>query len=100
MTSHLFAAVFVIITVLLIVFSMRTSSRVKSAGDFAVANRNLDSFGVSWAIIGTLVGGASMIGTVEMAYKWGLAGWYFTLGSIGAWRSLWEFFRLDTWSQW
>ena len=36
---------------------------------------------VAWIIIGTLVGGAATVGTVQMAYRYGLAAWHFTLGS-------------------
>ena len=46
-----------------------------------LANRSLKASGVSWVIIGTLVGGASTIGTVQLAYESGLSAWIFTLGS-------------------
>jgi SSS family solute:Na+ symporter len=72
---------FLVTIFLFVALSMRSAAEVKSGSDFAVAGRNLDGWGVAWAIIGTLVGGASTIGTVEMAYRWGFAGWYFTLGS-------------------
>jgi SSS family solute:Na+ symporter len=72
---------FLITIVVLVGASLRSARAVKSETDFAVAGRALDRWGVAWAIIGTLVGGASTIGTVEMAYRHGLAGWYFTLGS-------------------
>lgn len=52
-----------------------------SASDFAVAGRSAGRWRVSGAIMGTLVGGASTIGTVQMAYRYGLSGWWFTLGA-------------------
>lgn len=58
-----------------------SKNRTKNAFDFLVAGRSLSYFGVSGVIIGTLVGGASTIGTVQMAYFYGLAGIIFTLGS-------------------
>ena len=36
---------------------------------------------VSGAIIGTLVGGSSTIGTAQLAYTYGFSAWWFTLGS-------------------
>ncbi|MBW2477665.1 MAG: sodium:solute symporter family protein [Deltaproteobacteria bacterium] len=52
-----------------------------SAADFAVAGRCFGRWHVAGAIMGTLVGGASTIGTVQMAYLYGLSGWWFTLGA-------------------
>lgn len=49
--------------------------------EFSVAGRNLGGTAVAWAIIATLVGGASTIGTVQMAYRAGWAAMYFTLGA-------------------
>ncbi|TYB32914.1 MAG: sodium:solute symporter family protein [Flexistipes sinusarabici] len=49
--------------------------------DFSLADRKASSLSVAAIIIGTLVGGASTIGTVQLAYKFGLAAWIFTLGS-------------------
>ncbi|MEC9491278.1 sodium:solute symporter family protein [Flexistipes sp.] len=49
--------------------------------DFSLADRQASSFSVAAIIIGTLVGGASTIGTVQLAYKFGLSAWIFTLGS-------------------
>ena len=72
-----FALSFLAITIL----SLRKSRTVKTSEDFSVASRSLGAPGVSWVIIGTLVGGASTIGTVQMAYSDGLSAWIFTLGS-------------------
>jgi len=54
---------------------------VRSADDFAVADRSLSATGVSWIIIGTLVGGVSTIGTVQTAYTHGISAGIFTFGS-------------------
>jgi len=72
-----FALSFLAVTVL----SLKKSRTVKTSDDFSVASRSLGAPGVSWVIIGTLVGGASTIGTVQMAYSDGLSAWIFTLGS-------------------
>ena len=61
--------------------AMRRTSQVTSAEAFAVASRSLSAPGVSWVIIGTLVGGVSTIGTVQAAYTDGVAAGIFTFGS-------------------
>ncbi len=81
MYQHFLSLLFLLTVFGLVGFSVRSAGGAKTAGAFTVANRSLGGVAVSWAIIGTLVGGASTIGTVEMAYRWGFAAWYFTLGS-------------------
>ena len=58
-----------------------SSGRVKSAADYAVAGRTAGPLAVTGVIVGALVAGGSTIGTVQMAYEWGLSAWWFTLGS-------------------
>ncbi len=47
---------------------------------FSLGGRALSSRGVGGIILGALVGGASTVGTAEMAYVHGFAAWWFTLG--------------------
>ncbi len=54
--------------------------RSRSFCDYSVAGRECGSFGVSGVLLGSLVGGASTVGTVQMAYQWGMSAWWFTLG--------------------
>jgi len=61
--------------------AIRGSARVKSVDDFSVANRTFTRFGVSWIIVGTLVGGVSTVGTVQTAYTHGISAGIFTFGS-------------------
>jgi SSS family solute:Na+ symporter len=61
--------------------TVRTGRNVRSGLDFALAGRNASAADVAWVIMGTLVGGAATVGTVQMAYLHGLAAWHFTLGS-------------------
>lgn len=53
---------------------------VRTASDYALAGRKAGSLEVSGILLGALVGGASTVGTVEMAYRFGLSAWWFTLG--------------------
>ena len=42
--------------------------------------KGANSFVVAGAIMGTLVGGSSTIGTAQLAYQYGMSAWWFTLG--------------------
>jgi len=81
MQSPLYIAIFLLAFGCITVAALRSGRGFKESTDFSLAGRSLDASGVSWVIIGTLVGGASTIGTVQMAYDHGLAAWLFTLGS-------------------
>ena len=57
------------------------SGRKLSGGtDYAVAGRSAGSVAVLGMLIGALVGGASTVGTVQMAYRLGVSACWFTLG--------------------
>jgi len=60
------------------VFSMRN---VKSAGDFATGTKSVSATLITGTMVGTLVGGASTIGTAQLAFKFGFSAWWFTLGA-------------------
>ncbi|MGB3211793.1 MAG: hypothetical protein WBB19_13900 [Desulforhopalus sp.] len=81
MDSILYKITFIITFGLIALLTVRRSARVRSASDFSVANRSLPFTGVSWVIIGTLVGGVSTIGTVQTAYTHGISACIFTFGS-------------------
>ena len=53
--------------------------KVRSAEDFD-GGRNASAGLITGAVIGTLVGGSSTIGTAQLAYTYGLSAWWFTLG--------------------
>ncbi|MGW8193838.1 MAG: sodium:solute symporter family protein, partial [Desulforhopalus sp.] len=61
--------------------TVRRSAGIASADGFSLADRSLQFSGVSWIIIGTLVGGVSTIGTVQAAYTHGISAGIFTFGS-------------------
>ncbi len=81
MFNWLYITIFALSFLGITILSLHRFRLVKTGDDFYVANRSLKAPGVSWIIIGTLVGGASTIGTVQMAYENGLSAWIFTLGS-------------------
>lgn len=72
--------------------------KVKSAADFATGGRKASASIVAGTIMGTLVGGASTIGTAQLAFQYGFSAWWFTLGGgigcailgLGMVRPLWH----------
>jgi SSS family solute:Na+ symporter len=69
------------LVLLLILFVGYWSGRkVQSADDFAGKSRKAGTGVVAGAIIGTLVGGSSTIGTAQLAFNYGFSAWWFTLG--------------------
>lgn len=54
--------------------------QVKTAKDFSNGGRKTGVGIVAGSIIGTLVGGASTIGTAQLAFTYGFSAWWFTLG--------------------
>lgn len=57
--------------------------KVKAAttSDYSLSGRQASTLSVFGAITGTLVGGASTIGTAQLAFLYGLSAWWFTLGA-------------------
>ncbi|MEG2185013.1 MAG: sodium:solute symporter family protein [Cloacibacillus sp.] len=55
-------------------------SRGTSKKDFSLGGRKAGAAGVTGILLGALVGGASTVGTAQMAYSSGLTAWWFTLG--------------------
>jgi solute:Na+ symporter, SSS family len=53
---------------------------VKSAEGFSLCGRSSGAVMVAGAIMGTCVGGASTIGTAQLAFSVGLSAWWFSLG--------------------
>ena len=83
---------------LMVAVGLYAGSKVKTAADFSTGGRQASTFIVSGTIMGTLVGGASTIGTAQLAFQYGFAAWWFTLGAgiacailgLGMVRPMWE----------
>ena len=70
------------ITLLLVtLIGLYAGSKVKSAKDFSLGGRKAGVVVITGTIIGTLVGGASTVGTAQLAFNYGLCAWWFTLGA-------------------
>lgn len=69
---------------LLVAVSIYSGREVRDAKSFTTGG-NSGSWMVCGAIMGTLVGGQSTIGTAQLAFSYGLSAWWFTLGAaLGA----------------
>jgi len=79
--SSTFLACFAGGLVLMMLLATGGSRKAQSADDFILAGRKAGSWSVAGAIMGTLVGGASTIGTAQLAFLYGLSAWWFTLGA-------------------
>lgn len=55
--------------------------KVDTSSDFSIASRSLRGRQVAGSILATVVGGASTIGTAELAFSKGISGMWFTLGA-------------------
>ena len=77
-TTHIITSILaVLITMAPGIYAAR---KIKNADDYAVGGRSSGIGMVAAAILGTLIGGGSTIGTAQMAYKIGFSAWWFTLG--------------------
>ena len=65
------------------IFYLAWGGKVKATSgvEFSLSGRKASSLNVFGAITGTLVGGASTIGTAQLAFLYGLSAWWFTLGA-------------------
>lgn len=68
----------------LLAVSMISGRKVKDVKSFTTGGK-AGSWMVCGAILGTLVGGQSTIGTAQLAFSFGLSAWWFTIGAaLGA----------------
>ncbi len=81
MTDPLFLISFCFTLALIIFTAWSGKTKARDSADFSLGGRRAGPWGVFGAITGTLVGGASTIGTAQLAFTWGLSAWWFTLGA-------------------
>jgi len=77
--SHIISIVLTLTLVSIV--GVYAGRRVENAVDFTVSGRKAGVILIIGTITGTLVGGASTVGTAELAYKYGLSAWWFTIGA-------------------
>ncbi len=76
--------IFFIFLSLFLIFSFIKNRISKDSSEWTLYGRNLNFIQVAFLIVGTLVGGASTIGTTQMAYEYGAPSLIFTLSSAVA----------------
>lgn len=81
MSTPLFLFSFCLTLVAIVVMAWGGKTQAQNSSDFSLGGRKAGPWGVYGAITGTLVGGASTIGTAQLAFLWGLSAWWFTLGA-------------------
>lgn len=77
-TQHIIGAVATVI--LFVIMGIYSGRKVKNSEDFSVSGKSAGSVMVAGTILGTMIGGASTIGTSQMAFVHGVSAWWFTLG--------------------
>jgi SSS family solute:Na+ symporter len=70
----------VITLAVFIAISVYAGIRAQKAREKSTGAPRTSSMIVAGAIMGTLVGGSSTVGTAQLAYQYGMSAWWFTLG--------------------
>jgi SSS family solute:Na+ symporter len=82
MSINVFHVIGILLTLGLIVgVGLYSGSKVKSASDFATGGGKAGAMMVCGSIMGALVSSQATIGTAQLAFSYGLAAWWFTLGA-------------------
>jgi len=81
MTNPLFLVSFCVTLAVIVFMAWGGKTKARDSHDFSLGGRTAGPWNVYGAITGTLVGGASTIGTAQLAFIWGLSAWWFTLGA-------------------
>lgn len=69
----------IIIFVIICYTGYYSGKKIKCAEDFSRGGSS-NSIIIAGAIMGTLVGGSSTVGTAQLAFTYGMSAWWFTLG--------------------
>lgn len=77
-TIHLIGVLLTVVLLLLV--SWLSGRKVKDARSFTIGG-NSGSWMVCGALLGTLAGGQSTIGTAQLAFCYGVSAWWFTIGA-------------------
>jgi solute:Na+ symporter, SSS family len=76
---HVYSLVITLALVTLV--GIGAAFKIKTNTDFTVGGRSSGPSLIAGTIIGTIVGGASTVGTAQLAFTVGLSAWWFTLGA-------------------
>lgn len=84
MASTGFMISFFLILLITVWTGLAAKRQVRGASDFTNASGKLRTGAVMGALVGGFVGGTSIVGTGEMAFRHGITGFWFTLGGGAA----------------
>ena len=79
MSFGVFAGIALVVGLILTV-GLLSGRRVKDSSDFLSGSGKAGTFLVAGAIMGSLVGSQSTMGTAQLSFQFGFSGWWFTLG--------------------
>lgn len=79
--SFLVVSGILLVLCLIICVGIFSGQKVKKSSDFLTGGGQASSFLVCGSILGSLVSSQATIGTAQLAFHYGLAAWWFTLGS-------------------
>ncbi len=79
MSFGVFAGIALVVGLILAV-GLLSGRRVKDSSDFLSGSGRAGTFLVAGAIMGSLVGSQSTMGTAQLSFQFGFSGWWFTLG--------------------
>ena len=71
---------FIITLLTITAVGIYSGKKVKNASDFSTGGGKAGSAIVTGTVMGTLVGGASTVGTAQLAFTYGFSAWWWTLG--------------------
>lgn len=77
-TEHLYGLLLTLTLVTMV--GIGAARKVKNSNDFTVGGHSSGTTLVAGTIIGTILGGASTVGTAQLAFSIGISAWWFTLG--------------------
>ncbi|WP_321369091.1 sodium:solute symporter family protein [uncultured Desulfuromusa sp.] len=80
-TDSLFLLTFILTLVAILFLASGRRTKATNSGEFSLGGRQGGAWHVFGAITGTLVGGASTVGTAQLAFLYGFSAWWFTLGA-------------------
>ncbi len=65
----------------MVLLGVLSALKVKTSSDFSLGGRRMSSLLVSASLMGTFVGGTSIVGTAQASFLYGISGIWFTLGA-------------------
>ena len=68
----------------IIIIGIASVRKVHTNDDFQTGGKNYGTFMVTGVIVGSLIGGSCTLGAAEMAFDFGISGWWYAIGcSVG-----------------